>query len=130
MILTGAPRLVFKYRYGLYDTTLYTDHLKRGKWFINYNPNCIMFKNKNEFRIKKSYTHILKPGMFVRKINSQIINNNKILVDFNTEHSNCSEYSLLMQYCDEDLITCFILSKQYNESCKEKYTDEDFSLSF
>ena len=35
-----------------------------------------------------------------------------------------------MNYCDEDLITCFILSKQNNEGYREKNRDEDFSLSF
>ena len=75
------------------------------------------------------YTHILKPGRFVRQLTSQVISDNKLLVDFNMEN-NCSEYSLLMNYCDEDLITCFILSKQNNEGYREKNRDEDFSLSF
>lgn len=129
MILSKTSSLVFKYRYGIYDTPLCKHMLKSGKWFINYNPSCIMFKNNNEFRIKKSYTHILKPGRFVRQLTSQVISDNKLLVDFNMEN-NCSEYSLLMHYCDEDLITCFILSKQNNGGYKEKCTDEDFSLSF
>ena len=88
-----------------------------------FNPN------NNEFRIKKSYNHILKPGIFVKQLQSQVISDNKVLVDFNMEN-NCSEYSLLMHYCDEDLITYFSLSKKNNDGYKEKYTKDDFNLSF
>lgn len=129
MILSNASSLVFKYRYGVYDSTLSRKLLKSGNWFINYNPSCIMFKNNNEFRIIKSYSHILKPGRFVRQLQSQVISGNKVLVDFNMEN-NCSEYSLLMHYCDEDLITCFILSKKNNDGYQEKYIKDDFNLSF
>jgi hypothetical protein len=129
MFLSKTSSLVLKYRYGVFDTPLCKHMLKSGKWFINYNPNCIMFKNNNEFRVKNSYRHILKPGRFVRQLTSQVISDNKLLVDFNMEN-NCSEYTLLMHYCDDDLITCFILSKKKDQGYMEKYRDEDFSLSF
>lgn len=129
MILSKTSSIVFKYNYGIYHTSICNKLLKSGKWFINYNSSCIMFKNNNEFRIKKSYNHILKPGIFVKQLESQVISDNKVLVDFNMEN-NCSEYSLLMHYCDEDLITYFSLSKKNNDGYKLKYTNNDFNLSF
>lgn len=130
MLLTNSCSLIFKYRYGMYDSLLHKCNLKKGKWFINYNNDTIVFRNNNEFRIKNSYTRSLIPSNLVKQLNSQIISNNKLVIDFNMVHFNYSEYSLLMHYCDEDLLSCFTLSRKRNEVYQEVNKENDFILSF
>lgn len=130
-MLLKNSRFILSYSTIIGNKKIINCQMKDGPWIFNNGYNHI-FAHNRELNIKYGGNYVsstIKPIRFVKKLNMRVIHNNKIITKLNIPHNDFSEYSLLLNYCDKDMVTYLKVERINNREFK-RVDEDDIVYSF